>query len=621
MATIKLTDFIQTPFDFLIVGGGTAGLVLANRLSEESGIQVGVIEAGSLKLGDPRVDLPTGSGQMLSNPDYDWNFESIPQAGTNDKAYHIPRGKMLGGSSGINFMSYNRPSAEDIDDWAQKLGLSGWTWSELLPYFERSEHLEPIKPSESCPIDPNIHGTEGPIHTSIGPWQAPIEEPLLAAFDETSRLPRPAEPYNGAHLGFYRSTFTLNRSKAPVRSYATSGYLAPIMGRPNLKVLENAQVCRIVFSDGSDGEPVAEGVELQHEGTCYVVKAKKEVILSAGSIQSPQLLELSGMGDPDVLKNAGISCIVANTDVGNNLQEHTMSAVSYELADGLISVDSLFKDPALLEEHKNLYTKDHSGALSGSISLIGFTPYSLLSNEAQFDATITRIMGAPNVTGGQFEQNTDYQCQQQEVIAARMKNPSSADIQYIGTPAFFNTAGYKNCATIMSGPPVSYGACYSIIVSNMYPLSRGSVHVRTSNPIDAPGIDPGFLSHPVDTDVLAAAIIFADRVFQSPSLKDKVRRRVTPPADLNLSNVDDVRQFVRDHILPYHHALGTCAMGQVVDERLRVKGVRRLRVVDASVMPMQVSAAIMATVYAIAEKASDIVKEDFGFGGSLPAHV
>nr|UBX54549.1 oxidoreductase [Aspergillus sp.] len=621
MATVKVTDFIQTPFDFVIVGGGTAGLVLAARLSEEPNVLVGVIEAGSLRLGDPKVDLPTGSGQMLGDPEYDWNFRSVPQHGTNEKVYHIPRGKMLGGSSGINFMSYNRPSAEDIDDWANKLGLKGWSWSALLPYFKRNETLELPKHSPYYPLDPKAHGRDGPIHTSIGPWQAPIEESLLAAFDETSGLQRQEDPYSGAHLGFYRSLFTLDRSSNPVRSYAASGYLAPIQGRANLKVLEDAQVCRISLSNASDGTPGAEGVEFYHHGARYSVLAKKEVILSAGAIQSPQLLELSGIGDPQILQSAGIACRVTNADVGNNLQEHTMSAVSYELADGIISVDSLLKSPALLEEHRKLYAEHGSGALSGSVSLMGFTPYSLLSTPFQFGATTARILDSRHASRGPSRQNADFQSKQQEAIAARMRHPRSADVQFIGTPAYFDAAAGSNCGKIMSGPPEGYNACYSIVVSNMYPLSRGSVHVRSSSPLDAPAIDPAFLSHPVDVDVLAAGIAFADRVFQSGLARKSVRRRVSPPAGLDLSNLDEVGEFARNHIVSYHHALGTCAMGPVVDERLRVKGVRRLRVVDASIMPMQVSAAIMATVYAITERAADLIKEEYQFGGQLRAHL
>ncbi|KAJ5568668.1 Glucose-methanol-choline oxidoreductase C-terminal [Penicillium hetheringtonii] len=611
MSPVEVSDFVKTEFDFLIVGGGTAGLVLASRLSDEPHIQVGVIEAGQIRLDDPKVKSPTGSGQMLGDPNYDWNFKSIPQVGTNEKTYHIPRGKLLGGSSGINFMSYNRPSAEDIDDWADKLGLKGWTWSEMLPYFKRSENLEPVRYNPACPIKSDAHGIGGPINTSMGPWQPPVEESLLAAFDQTALLQRPIEPYSGDHVGFYRSLFTIDRSNRPTRSYAANGYYLPLNKRPNLKVLEEARVCRIILSNTPNETPRAEGVELIHGGKRYVLSAQRDVVLSAGSIQSPQLLELSGIGDPDILKHAGILCRVSSTDVGKNLQEHTMTPVSYELADGIISMDSLSRDPALREKHQNLYSQQNSGALSGAVSLMGFTSYASNCNEARISNTVAKTLASPSIYNYSSQRNDKFQSKQLEIIAARIKNPLSACIQFIGTPAYFNTlAGYENCAKLMSGPPSGYNACYSIVVSNMYPLSRGSVHVQTSNPLDSPCIDPGFLTHPVDVDVIATGIGFADQVFRSRHLHKKVSRRVSPPEELDLSNMEETRQYVRDHIVPYHHALGTCAMGQVVDEKLCVKGVRNLRVVDASIMPMQVSAAIMATVYAIAEKASDIIKND-----------
>ncbi|OJJ47408.1 hypothetical protein ASPZODRAFT_2129226 [Penicilliopsis zonata CBS 506.65] len=580
MSTVNIIDLLTNPFDVIIIGGGTAGLVLATRLSEEPGVQVGVIEAGSFRLDDPK------------QPDYDWNFESIPQAGTSEKAYHLPRGKMLGGSSGINFMSYNRPCAEGLNDWAEKLGIKGWRWSALVPYFKQSENLEPVinTSATDCPVNLEAHGINGPIHASIGSWQPPIEESLLAAFDEAAHLPRPVEPYSGDHLGFYRSLFTINRTSKPVRSYAAKGYFASVMGRPNLKVLENAQVCRFILSDASDGTLDAEGVGFHHMGKRHVVSAKRGLILSAGSFQGPQLLELSGIGDPHVLEQAGIVCRVANVDVGNNLQEHTM--------------------------YPSLYAKHHSGALSGSLSLMGFIPYS--SHADKMDTTISRIFSTSTVnSGGLAQQNINYQRQQQEVIASRMQSPRSANIQFIGIPAYFNTStGHQNFTKVMSSPPVGYYPCYSIFVSNMYPVSRGEVHVWTSNPLDAPAIDPGFLSHPVDVDFLATGTVFVDQVFQSKLLNGKIGRRVSPPAGLDLADLEEARRFVRDNIMPYHHPLGTCAIGQVVDERLRVKGVRRLRVVDASVMPMQVSATIMATVYAIAERASDIIKEALELGGS-----
>ena len=525
---------------------------------------------------------------------------------------------MLGGSSGINFMAYGRPCAEDVDDWSKTLGIQGWSWPGLLPYFKRSEKLEFDLPNiknrdlNDCPINQDLHGIDGAIHTSMGAWQVPFEKTLLPAFDQVSGLSRPEEPYNGSHLGFYRSLFATDRTDKPIRSYAASGYLAPIAQRPNLRILTNAFVCRVVIEGRHDEPLFVRGVELQYEGASYLISTKREVILSAGSIQSPQLLELSGIGDPKVLEKAQIPCMVPNSDVGNNLQEHTMSAVVYELAPGVMSLDSMFKNPALAKEHQKLYAESHSGAISGSVSLMGYIPYSSQVSKTELERTIASVSSSSFVPNQSPLQNADFQRKQQEAIVTRMRSLKAADIQAVGTPANFDISkGYSNCGKLMSGAPAGHDACYSIIVSNMYPLSRGSVHIQSSNPQDTPLIDPGFLSHPADVDVLAAGLDFANRVFQSAHVKDKVARRVEPAPEINLEDKDAAREFVREHVVTYHHALGTCAMGQVVDERLRVKGVQGLRVVDASVLPMQISTAILATVYAVAEKAADMIKEEY----------
>lgn len=192
-----------------------------------------------------------------------------------------------------------------------------------------------------------------------------------------------------------------------------------------------------------------------------------------------------------------------------------------------------------------------------------------------------------------------------------MRSPGSADIQIVGTPANFDTTkSFSDCTKLMASAPVGYNACYLIIVSNMYPISRGNVHVRSSSALDAGLIDPGLLSHQADVDILAAGLDFANRDFQSASLKNKVARRVHPLPEIDLQKKDKAREYIRDHVVTYHHSSGTCAMGQVVDERLRVKGIRHLRVVDAGFLPMQISTAIMATVYAIADKATDMIEKD-----------
>ncbi|KAJ5378233.1 uncharacterized protein N7496_005642 [Penicillium cataractarum] len=610
----------KNEYDFVIVGGGTSGLVVAARLSEDPTVRVCVVEAGTSRLGDPNVDMPTGVGKMLNNPEYDWAFQSVPQKAAGNRIFHLPRGKMLGGSSGINFMTYTRPCAQDLDDWATELGLEGWSFEELLPYFQRHQHLEKDlkniaeRDATVSPLDMSLHGLDGPIHTSLPIWHVPFEEPLLHALDQESGLLRPDEPNKGEHLGFYRSFLSIDRTAKPVRSYAANGYLVPIMDRPNLQVIMDAIAARVIMEQDAGGSLLARGVELIHDGITQNIIAKKEVILSAGTFKSPQILELSGIGHPDVLEEAQIPCLLANPHVGNNLQEKTMSAVVYELGPGQTSVDSVFLDPNFAKEQFRLYQEEHTGAMSGAASLMGFLPFNSQVNAPELNETLAMITMEPVLPS----QDAEFQEKQYNAIAARMRLASSADIQLVGSPANFNIkTGFENCAKLVSGPPGDT-PCYALIVSNMYPLSRGSVHVRSSDALEAPSVDPGFHSHPVDAHVLAAGVRFADRVFKSAPLKGKVGKRVDPPSDVDLDDEIVARQFVRDRIVSYHHAMGTCSMGHVVDERLRVKGVKGLRIVDASVLPMQISAAIMPTVYAAAEKGADMIKEDHFVDTKLP---
>lgn len=625
-------------FDFLIVGGGTAGLVVAARLTEDPNVRVCVIEAGASKLGDPNVDMPASVGRMLNNTDYDWTFHSTPQVRiqvveclfakciietdkwlkreARNRVFHLPRGKLLGGSSAINFTTYVRPCARDIDDWVSELGIKGWSFADLLPYFKRHEHLEVDQPNIAerntmeSPLDLKLHGVEGPIHTSLATWQIPFEKPLLDALGQVSGQSPPLEPYNGSHLGFYRSLLSIDRTGKPIRSYAANGFLAPAFDRPNLCVITDARAARIILATDSTGVPVARGVEIHHQGTKREIFASKEVILSAGSFQTPQLLELSGIGDPETLQEAQIPCVLSSPHVGNNLQEKTMSAVVYELASGEISLDSAFLDPSLGAEHFRLYMTTGSGALSGTANLMGFVPFaSQVSN-----TVLEKTLGTVESNRPRVPQDALFQAKQYKAITSRLRDTNSASIQLLGSPANFDiTQGHADCSKLVHGPPAgSSRPCYALIGSNMYPLSRGSVHVRTSDPLDEPAIDPGFFTHPADAHVLAEAVALADRVLRSEQLKGKVGRRVDPPPEVDLQDADTAREFVKDRIVTYHHALGTCAMGLVVDERLRVKGTRGLRIVDASVLPMQVSAAIMATVYAAAEKGADMIREDHG---------
>ncbi|KAF3396603.1 Oxygen-dependent choline dehydrogenase [Talaromyces pinophilus] len=604
--TTRMTDFLKesSTFDYVIVGGGAAGLVLAARLTEDPTIRVGVIESGKSRLGDMNVEMPTGMSAVLHNPEYDWMCKSTPQVGTNNQIHHVARGKLLGGSSGINFLAYCRPSAEDIDYWGQ-LGNKGWSWADLAPYYHKSETVDDNSgkraPGKTDFYSQNaeFHGHTGPIKTSFPPWRMPIEDSIMEAFDEVSGVTRPKDPWSGDHVGFYGTLSTIDRNGGrATRSYAATGYLQPNIQRANLKVLTEATVTRVLLDPTT---VTAQGVEFLHDGKTHQVLATKEVILSASSIQSPRLLELSGIGDPKVLQAAGIDCVVQLPDVGNNLQEHPMTAVTYELASDQISIDSLFKDPLLLQEHQRLYGEQGTGAFAGTMSLTGFLPYAPLVSPHELEETVAAVTNASVLMPESEAQN----------IISRLRSPKSGAVQFTGVPANFDlTVGHEDQGKLMPGAPPGRNACYTVLVSLAYPLSRGSSHITSSDPLSDPEIDLGLLSHHADAHVLAAGLGFVDRAFQSTQIKDKIAGRVDPVPELDLQDREQGISFVRDRTMTFNHLLGTCAMGHVVDERLRVKGVKGLRVVDASVIPAQVGGNILATVYAIAEKAADMIKED-----------
>ncbi|GKZ27311.1 hypothetical protein AbraIFM66951_004894 [Aspergillus brasiliensis] len=611
--TSSLEDFLTQTYDYLIIGGGTAGLVVATRLSANPDVRVGVIEAGDAGFDDPNITNPGKISAMLHNPKYDWMYQSTPQAQNQNRSHHIPRGKVLGGSSAINFMAYGRPSAVDLDDWSTAVGSSDWSWAGLAPYYRKSEQLESagLTPSTSdvCPVQGEAHGTQGPIHTSLGPWQAPIETSLLAAMDETSGLSRPQEPWNGEHLGFHRCLFTIDRSTGlPRRSYSANGYLWPVLSRSNLHVLTNAAVTRILLDD----EQCTRGAELVFGSNHYQVTVKREVILSAGALESPKLLELSGIGDPGLLASLGVPCRVPLLGVGMNLQEHPVSAVVYELADGVLSMDAILREESLLKQHLRLLQEEHSGAFSGPISLMGFIPYGPQVSAERLNETILSVLQPHNYDTTDDAELATFQYRQRQRIAAHLLDSRSAGIQLVGIPSALGIdRAYADCSKLNPGPPPGRNACYSLMVSSMYPASRGSSHAQSRDPEAAPRVDFGFLTNHADVDVLATAVMVADNIFQSPRMKGQVLARVQPPPEINLHDAEQAREYVRDRLMSYHHALGTCALGSVVDEKLCVKGTQGLRVVDASVMPAQVSHAVLSTVYAVAEKAVNMIESTY----------
>lgn len=536
-----------------------------------------------------------------------------PQKYNGNKVHHLARGRLLGGSSAVNFMAYVRPSAEDIDSWATQ--APGWSWNTLEPYYHKSESLQSDRLSTHRPQyfaqDLKFHGQSGPVKLSWPPSPACIDPMVVEALKEVAGPFESKDPYGGDHLGIAQYLSTVDRRDNKVtRSDAATAYLELCQDRPNLHILTEATACRVEL----DETVRARGVRFLHATGEHVVTAEYEVILSASSIQSPRLLELSGIGNPSILQAAGVPCIVELPEVGENLQEHPMGVVTYELAKSTehVTLDSLFSDPDVLQANLKRLQQTQDGLLAGCTGLIAFVPVAGLVSEEQLDSTIEGI------SKSQQTLPNGYQQEQIGRMKRLLRDRRAPAIEIIGMPCNFDIVrGYNDQSRLLTGPPAGYADCYSLLASPMYTMSRGRTHIRAcGNEVDArmlpPEIDLALLSHTADVDILAASLLAADRAFHSQHLAKRVLRRVMPPPHIDLEDEVQIRQHIRGHVMIFNHNLGSCAMGRVVDERLRVKGVAGLRVVDCSVIPDQISANTMATVYALAERAADLIREDYG---------
>ena len=391
---------------------------------------------------------------------------------------------------------------------------------------------------------------------------------------------------------------TIDRSQGPgTRSYSETGYFVPNASRPNLLVLTEALVARITLRQDKK-DPVATGVVFLRNGTEYVVEAKREVILTAGVVQTPQVLELPGIGKQGVLKSAGIKHLVENGRVGEGFEDHPVTILSYNLVDGEFSLNHMTRE-SVMQEAMQSYGLDQGGPLADYINGNGFLAVEQVASSEE-KKRIEHAMQAALEWA-----RTPWEKTETKLLAERIRDPEAATFQLALLAVTTDPSRFDDQTKLLA-PGLSNSRC-SIIVASSHPFSRGSIHIQNNDPTAQPAIDPQYLRKRVDVEILSVGLRVADEMFRTHPLATRVHSRAFLHPSLDINDPSQREEYLRGHTDTEYHPCGTAALGQVVDEKLMVFNVERLRVADASVIPLRVSGAL---VYAIAEKAADLVKDD-----------
>ncbi|CAM2147100.1 GMC family oxidoreductase [Paraburkholderia tropica] len=535
---------LEGEFDYVIVGAGTAGCVLANRLSQDADVSVLLIEAGG-KDDYHWIHIPVGYLHCIGNPRTDWLYKTVEEKGLNGRALSYPRGRVLGGSSSINGMIYMRGQREDYDGWARETGDSGWSWDAVLPVFKRSE---------------DYHGGANAFHGAGGEWRVEkqrLKWKILETFAQAAQeqgIPATSDFNRGNNEGV--GYFDVNQKRG-VRWNASKAFLRAAMKRPNLTVVTGALTERVIF----EGKRCV-GVEYRGD-VPYRARARCEVILCSGAVNSPQLLERSGIGQAARLAQLGVDVVQDLRGVGENLQDHLQLRMAYRVngVRTLNTASAHWWGKLMIGVE---YALMQSGPMSMAPSQLGVFAKSDID-----DPGITR-----------------------------------PDLQYHVQPLSLDRFG----------EPLHRFNAFTASVCNLRPTSRGSIHAASADPTVAPVIAPNYLSTEHDLRVAANALRLTRRIAASPALAHYQPHEILP--GLAFQSESELREAAGNIGTTIFHPVGTCRMGRaddddaVVDARLRVRGVEGLRVADASVMPFITSGNTNSPTLMIAERAAEMVRED-----------